>query len=161
DLEQLAARRLALLAALPVGVVLLDGFGTVVETNPTALRILGLRRQPPTLKDVARRVTDPLDGRLVEERDLPWSQALAGRTVHDCDLAIAAPSESPEKQLVTVSAMPFIDPVSVQPGVLVVLLDRLHLLLRRAPSTELPPYLRRVLTRLCEGKSTEDIADEL
>jgi DNA-binding NarL/FixJ family response regulator len=57
--------------------------------------------------------------------------------------------------------MPFNDPLSVQPGVLVVLLDRLQLLLRRTRSTDLPPHLRRVLTRLCVGKTTDDIANEL
>jgi PAS domain-containing protein len=161
DAELLAARRLALLAALPIGVVLLDASGVVVETNPTALRVLGLRRQPPTLKEVGRRATDPVDGMPLEERDLPWCRALAGNSVHDRDLAIAAPDESPETRLVTVSAMPFDDPASDRPCVLVVVFDRLQLLLRRTRSIELPPYLHRVLTRLCDGKSTDEIGEEL
>jgi regulatory LuxR family protein/PAS domain-containing protein len=159
--EQLAARRLALLAALPVGVVLMDASGTVVETNTTALRVLGLKRQPTTLKEVGRRAADPVDGIPLHERDLPWYQALAGNPVHDRDLAIAALDETPETRLVTVSAMPFDDPTSDQTGVLVVVFDRLQVLLRRTRSIELPPYLHRVLSRLCEGKSTEDIGKEL
>jgi PAS domain-containing protein len=161
DAELLASRRLALLAALPVGVILLDTSGSVVETNPTALRILGLRRQPQTLREVSRRATDPVDGTPLDERDLPWCQALAGNAVHDRDLAIAAPDETPETRLVTVSAMPFDDPASDAPCVLIVLFDRLQLLLRRTRSIELPPYLHRVLTRLCDGKSTEQIGEEL
>jgi hypothetical protein len=161
DPELLAARRLALLAALSVGIVLLDASGSVVETNPTALRVLGLRRQPSTLKEVARRATDPVDGTPLAERDLPWYQALVGNAVHDRDLAIAAPEETPEPRLVTVSAMPFDDSASDEAGVLVVVFDRLQLLLRRTRAIELPPYLHRVLIRLCEGKSTQQIAEDL
>lgn len=162
EAQELAARRLALLAALPIGIVLLDTFGGVVETNPTALRVLGLRRQPSTLRELGRRVSDPVDGRPLQERDLPWSQALVGHTVHDRDLAIAAPEETPETRLVTVSAMPFSDPgAGDEPGVLIVAFDRLQLLLRRTRSIELPPYLQRVLTRLCDGKSTDEIANDL
>lgn len=159
--ELLAARRLALLASLPVGIVLLDASGSIIETNPSALRVLGLRRQPATLKEVARRATNPVDGTPLQERELPWAQALGGNPVHDRDLAISAPEETPETRLVTVSAMPFDDPASGELGVLVVVFDRLQLLLRRTRSIELPPYLHRVLTRLCERKSTKQIADEL
>jgi DNA-binding CsgD family transcriptional regulator/PAS domain-containing protein len=161
DPEQLAERCAAVLAVLPVGVLLLDERGSLLEANPAAFTVLGLSETARSLAPLTRRVTTPIGGSPVASSALPWPRALAGETVQDHDLAIAMPQHEAEWRLVTVSARPFYDPVSRATGALVIAFDRVQLLLRQTRVLDLPPYLQRVLSLLREGHGTGDIAREL
>ena len=157
----LAERRAAMLAVLPVGVILLEADGQVVEMNPAAHRVLGLQHTPRSLHEVARRLTDPFSGAPLAPAELPWQRALAGHSVNDHDVAVVAPTPSAARRLVTISARPFRDPGAAAPGALVLAFDRVQLLLRQPRPTDLPPYLRRVLVALGAGQPTADLAREL
>jgi len=158
---QLAERRAAMLAVLPMGVILLEAHGQVVEMNPAAHRVLGLQHTPRSLHDVGRRLTDPFSGAPLAPAELPWQQALAGHSVNDHDVAVVAPTPGATRRLVTISARPFRDPGAAATGALVLAFDRVQLLLRQPRPTDLPPYLRRVLLALGDGKPTADLAREL
>ena len=161
DPAPLAERRAAVLAVLPVGVLLLDERGSLLEANPAAYSVLGLSETARSLTPLTRRITAPIGGAPVALTDLPWQRALAGETVQDHDLAIAMPQPEAEWRLVTISARPFYDPASRATGALVIAFDRVQLLLRQTRVLDLPPYLQRVLSLLREGRPTADIAREL
>jgi DNA-binding CsgD family transcriptional regulator len=150
-----------MLAALPVGIVLLDYTGRVIETNATAQRVLGLCSTQLTLNELGRHVVDPVNGLPLTDAELPWRRALAGSPVHNRDLALLVPPPHSGRRLVTVSAEPFRDPVTGAGGALVMVFDRSELLMRSRRSVHLPPYLQRVLTLLRQGRSTQEIATEL
>jgi DNA-binding CsgD family transcriptional regulator len=159
--RQLADRRAAMLAALPIGVVLLDPHGMLVEANPAAYNVLGIGETSRSLAPLARRVSAPIGGGPIPPADLPWQRALAGETVRNRDLAIAMDHLQGERRLVTVSASPYYDPVAAATGALVVAFDRVQLLLRQTRALDLPPYLQRVLSLLRQGRATAEIAHEL
>jgi DNA-binding CsgD family transcriptional regulator len=161
DSEALAYVRAALLAAVPVGVVLLDSCGSVVEVNPAARRLLGLSEAPLALIDLASRVWDPITQGPIRSGDLPWRRALAGDVVRNCDLAISLPAPDDERRIITVSARPFQVPGWSEDGAIVVAFDRVQMFSRPTHSVTLPPYLRRVLALLCQGRTTEEISTEL
>ncbi len=161
DPELLAARRALMLAAMPVGVVLLEANGCLLEANQAAHRLLGLSDNARSMSDVDRRVTDPISGAPLSTSEMPWNRALAGETVFDRDVSVVSLPPRQGRRLITISARPFHDPASRAPGALVLAFDRLQLLLRQTLVTDLPPYLRRVLALLGRGRSTSDIAREL
>lgn len=150
-----------MLAALPVGVVLLDARGTLVEANPAAYSVLGIGESSRSLAPLARRISAPIGGGPLALADLPWQRALAGETVRDRDLAIAMDHLQGERRLVTVSASPYYDPVASATGALVIAFDRVQILLRQTRALDLPPYLQRVLSLLRQGRATAEIAREL
>lgn len=150
-----------MLAALPMGVVLLDGEASIIELNPAAHRLLGLGTGSRSLRELRGRVGDPVSGTPLRDAELPWQRALAGNSVHDIDLMVLSAGHEPQRRLITVSARPFIDPGAPVPGALVFAVDRVSVLLRQTRDEELPPYLRRVLALLGQGYGTSDIAREL
>jgi DNA-binding CsgD family transcriptional regulator len=162
DPEQVAARRAAMLAAVPIAVVVLDANACVVETNRAAQRVLGLGDNTRSLHELGRRVADPVSGAPLPPSELPWHRALGGEIVHDRDVAITAPPPAVSRRLITISARPFQDPVSpAAGGAMVLAFDRVQLLLRQTLELDLPPYLRRVLALLGQGRGTAEISAEL
>jgi DNA-binding CsgD family transcriptional regulator len=161
DLQQLAEVRAALLAAVPVGVVLVDPFGEVVEFNPAAQHLLGLAEVPLALAELSQRVWDPITHGPIRSAELPWRRALGGEEVHYREIAVGLPLQEEQTRTITMSARPFRHPGWSEPGCVVVAFDRVQLLARRTPPVLLPPYLQRVLTRLCQGRTTEEISTEL
>ena len=137
--EDLAARRSAILGALPFAVVLLDNSGDVVEANPAARRLLGISGSPKALKKLVGRVVHPVTGTLIPEADLPWQRALAGESGPDRNFAIVSGKAGDERRLITVSAQSFRDPLSQTSGALIVAFDRVQLLLRQSPLGGLIP----------------------
>jgi PAS domain-containing protein len=146
DPEHLAARRAAMLAAVPIGLVLLDSRGEVVEMNPSAQRVLGLSHSARTLQALSKRLADPQTGAPLSAAELPWQRALAGGRVLDRDLLLAAPSPKTGRRLITISAWPFPDPAFAAAGALLLAFDRVEVLLRQTPTADLVPTVRRVLT---------------
>jgi len=122
--EQLADRRAAMLALVPVGVVLVDGRARVVEANPSAQRILGLREPPWTLAELRGRVADPTTGVPLAERELPWRQALAGRPIEDMHVLIRAGDARSAVWSVAVSARPFNNLGGLESGAIVIVSER-------------------------------------
>jgi PAS domain-containing protein len=129
--EQLAKRRLAMLAVVPIGLLLLDARGAIAEANPAAPRVLGLSAGPRSLDELHGRVLDPVTGGTVEVECLPWRRALRGERVDDVDLLLIVPPHA-ERRMLTVSATPFHDPGAAAPGALVVIIDRVRVLLRES-----------------------------
>jgi DNA-binding CsgD family transcriptional regulator len=158
---ELAERRAAILGLLPLGVILLDTRGVVVEANSAAYHLFGLTETSRTLLQLGRRVAEPLTGAPIPTNLLPWQRALAGESVREHDLAVAIQEPEARWHLVTVSARPFHDPVTQTSGALVVAFDRTRLVRRTGRELDLPPYLQRVLALLCQGQSTAEIASEL
>jgi DNA-binding CsgD family transcriptional regulator len=161
DSEALGDVRAALLAAVPVGVVLLDSRGNVVEVNPAAQRLLGVSEAPLAMFELADRLWDPITRGPIRSADLPWRRALAGEVVRNRDLSVVLPASEDETRIVTISARPFQVPGWGEAGALIVAFDRVQMFSRPTQSVSLPPYLRRVLTRLCQGRTTEEISAEL
>jgi DNA-binding CsgD family transcriptional regulator len=161
DTEALADVRAALLAAVPVGVALVDPHGNVVEVNPAAERLLGLSEAPLALIELANRLWDPITRGPIHTGDLPWRRALAGEVVRNRDLSVALPLPDDETRIVTISARPFECPGWSEAGAVIVAFDRVQMFARPTQSITLPPYLHRVLARLCQGRTTEEISDEL
>jgi PAS domain-containing protein len=122
--EQLAARRAAMLALVPVGVVLLDARARVVEANPSAQRVLGLREPPWSLTELHGRVADPTTGALLADADLPWRQALAGRLVEDMHVLIRASDEHSAVWSVAITARPFNNLGGLATGVILIAAER-------------------------------------
>jgi DNA-binding CsgD family transcriptional regulator len=161
DSEALADVRAALLAAVPVGVVLLDSRGAVVEVNPAAQRLLGVSETPLAMLELADRLWDPITRGPIHNADLPWRRALAGEVVRNRDLSVALPAAEDEMRIVTMSARPIQVPGWSEAGAVIVAFDRVQMFSRPTQTVALPPYLRRVLTRLCQGRTTEEISAEL
>jgi PAS domain-containing protein len=122
--EQLADRRAAMLALVPVGVVLVDARARVVEANPSAQRVLGLREPPWTLSELNGRVADPATGAPLAEGDLPWYQALAGRPVEDICVLIRAGDMRSAVWSVAVTARPFNNLGGLESGAIVIVSER-------------------------------------
>jgi DNA-binding CsgD family transcriptional regulator len=161
DSEALADVRAALLAAVPVGVVLLDSHGNVVEVNPPAQHLLGVSEAPLVMVELAGRLWDPITRGPVRTADLPWRRALAGEVVRNRDLSVALPGLDDDTRIVTISARPFQVPGWTEDGAVVIAFDRVQMFSQPTQTVSLPPYLRRVLACLCQGRTTEEISAEL
>lgn len=135
--EDLAARRAAILAAVPFAVVVMDGDGHVIEANAAAHRLLGIDGSPRGLKKLVGRVVHPVTGAPIPEADLPWQRALAGESGRDRNVAIISGSGGDQRRLITISAQPFRDPRSQTSGALIIAFDRVQLLLRQSPLGDL------------------------
>lgn len=160
--EQVAARRAAMLALVPIGVLLLDERGRVIEANPSAPRILGLRDAPWNLSELRGRIIDPDTGSPISERELPWHLALAGSPVEDAQVLVRAGRAGSATWPVTVSAHPFRHLGGLEAGAIVVVSSPARrTAVQQAQRATLPPYLRQVLALLGRGQSTAEIAREL
>lgn len=122
--EDIAARRAAMLALVPVGVVLLDAQARIIEANPSAQRVLGLHEPPWSLRELHGRVADPTTGEPIADRDLPWHRALAGHQVEDMHVLIRSGDAPSARWSVSVSARPFNNLGGIEFGAILVVAEK-------------------------------------
>jgi DNA-binding NarL/FixJ family response regulator len=95
------------------------------------------------------------------ESELPWRRALHGQQVREREVSVVVPGRPSQRRILTLVARPFSRPTWPAPGAVIMAIDRVQLLARPPERRRLPPYLQNVLTRLCQGRSTEEISTDL
>jgi len=128
--EREAAR--ALLAALPVGVLVRDASGLITEANPAAERIFGRCHADLIGRRAAQTSSNLLNaaGKPLAEADLPAMQTLVtGQPQHDVPLVLRRPDG--ERRAVRVSTAPLRDALGAISGVLSCIADETELQAQR------------------------------